>query len=171
MNCSDRHPVRLPDEQLLKQCELRRTRRSGPGGQRRNKVETAVVLRHRPTGVTAEAAEARSSQVNERVALSRLRRQLAVNIRQAVEMEALPSELWLSRCRNGRIGISAEHDDFPALLAEALDTLAAAGMEFKPASQRLRCTSSQLVRFLKKSPAAWTLVVSRRRELGLPQFK
>lgn len=171
MNTSDRHPARLPPEQLLKQCDLRRTRRSGPGGQRRNKVETAVVLCHRPTGVQAEAAEGRSPRINERVALSRLRLLLALKIRRPVNWDAPPGSLWRSRCRNGRISVSAEHADFPALLAEALDTLAAADMDLKPAAKRLQCTPSQLVRFFKKSPAAWTLIASRRRELGLTALK
>ena len=36
------HPAALPFDALLKECEVRRLRRSGPGGQHRNKVETAV---------------------------------------------------------------------------------------------------------------------------------
>ena len=35
------HPAELPIPELLRQCEVVHTRRSGPGGQHRNKVETA----------------------------------------------------------------------------------------------------------------------------------
>ena len=49
------HPAAHDLERLLADCDVRFTRRSGPGGQNRNKVETAVVLTHRPTGLVAEA--------------------------------------------------------------------------------------------------------------------
>ena len=48
------HPASLDDDRLLAECDQSFLRRSGPGGQNRNKVETAVVLRHRPTGLIAE---------------------------------------------------------------------------------------------------------------------
>ena len=44
------HPAALDPDVLAGECEFRATRRSGPGGQNRNKVETAVILTHRPTG-------------------------------------------------------------------------------------------------------------------------
>ena len=38
------HPVRVSDDALLQNCVIRRFRHSGPGGQHRNKVETAIEL-------------------------------------------------------------------------------------------------------------------------------
>ena len=49
----------------------------GPGGQHRNKTESAVRLTHPPTGVTVTATERRSQHENREVALERLRERIA----------------------------------------------------------------------------------------------
>ena len=85
------HPVNLSDEALLAECETIRQRRSGPGGQHRNKVETAIRLLHRPTGVTGQASERRSQAENLQQALFRLRLALAVQVRSDSVDSALTS--------------------------------------------------------------------------------
>ena len=67
----------LDDDALLAQCELQAHRASGPGGQHRNKAETAVRLVHLPSGVTVEGKDERSRTQNLRIALGRLRQKLA----------------------------------------------------------------------------------------------
>lgn len=165
------HPAAIPPDQLLGECDLRRLRRSGPGGQRRNKVETAVVLDHRPTGIKAEANERRSQAENLSVALFRLRLNLALEIRRSRVPEETPGPLWQSRCPGGRINVSASHEDFPALLAEALDVIAACDADAKAAAAALGCTASQLVKLLKKEPRAMILLNRWRRERGLRPLK
>jgi hypothetical protein len=161
------HPAALAPEALASQCDCRFTRRSGPGGQNRNKVETAVILRHRPTGLAAEASERRTQGENHKAALLRLRLNLALSIRLPVALSDPPSPLWQSRCRGGRIILNATHDDFPSILAEALDRLAVHSMDVKSAASSLGCTPSQLTRLLKDEPRALLQVNRSRALLGL----
>lgn len=161
------HPSALPTEKLLEACRIERLRRSGPGGQRRNKVETGVRIRHQSTGVRAEACERRSQAENQQIALGRLRIHLALEIRCPFESGQAPSPLWQSRLSDGRISVNPSHEDFPALLAEALDRIAAHQGEVKPAAEALRCTPSQLIKLLKKEARALVLVNRWRDGQGL----
>ena len=164
------HPAALPPDALLLQCDETRTRRSGPGGQHRNKVETAVVLVHRPTGVSAEGSERRSQAENRRVALWRLRMTLALSYRERAG-PAGPSPLWQSRIRGRQLAIAADHDDYPTLVAEALDRLMAVGFEMRPAADALGVSMSQLTKLFRKVPAAWVAVNRLRGEAGLARLK
>lgn len=51
-------------------------RGSGPGGQHRNTTDSAVRIRHLPTGIVVHASEQRSQQRNREVAMERLRHAL-----------------------------------------------------------------------------------------------
>ena len=164
------HPAALPPDELLRQCDETRTRRGGPGGQHRNKVETAVVLVHRPTGLSAEGSERRSQAENRRVALWRLRMTLALSHREPPDA-AGPSPLWQSRIRGRQLMIAADHDDYPAIVAEAVDRLKAVGYEMRPAAEMLGVSMSQLTKLFRKVPAAWVAVNRLRGEAGLTPLK
>jgi hypothetical protein len=167
MTAARAHPASLDPEAIRAACEIRFTRRSGPGGQNRNKVETAVILHHRPTGIGAEASERRSQAQNLEAALFRLRVKLALEIRVAVDPAEPPGALWQSRCRGGRITVNPQHDDFPALLAEALDRLAALAFDVKSTAVALGITPSQLIKLLKEEPRALADVNRERARQGL----
>lgn len=144
------HPARLTTAQLLKQSATRRQRRSGPGGQHRNKVETAVVITHLESGIQGIASERRDQHQNKAVALFRLRVKLALEVRCPANNAA--SQLWASRCQSGKLAINPKHQDFPSLLAEALDQLHAHRGDLPEVLEKLQVTSSQLVKFLKLEP-------------------
>uniref|UniRef100_A0A7C2P189 Peptide chain release factor-like protein n=1 Tax=Schlesneria paludicola TaxID=360056 RepID=A0A7C2P189_9PLAN len=165
------HPATLPPEQLRGQCELGTARRRGPGGQHRNKTESAVVLKHSATGVEGQASERRSQADNLRVAMKRLRVNVALEVRCLELGESAPTPLWRSRCPKGRIVINPGHDDFAALLAEALDVVAARHGHITSSAEQLGCTSSQLQKFLQLEPRAWQLVNQWRKQYGLPALE
>ncbi len=68
----------LPDHlrKLLRECDVETYRGSGPGGQHRNKTESAVRMTHRPSGVVRVATEHRSQLRNRELALERIWRVL-----------------------------------------------------------------------------------------------
>jgi hypothetical protein len=152
------HPAAIATDELLRECDLEFLRRSGPGGQHRNKVETAVRLVHSATGVKAQACERRSQAGNRRVAAFRLRINLALDVRRPVDPQSAPSDRWRERSAGGLVRVNPSHDDFPALLAEALDTVSVFDGDVTRAAGRLECTPSQLIRFLKKDSRSIGLV-------------
>ncbi len=130
-----------------------------------------MAILHLPTGVKAEASERRSQAENLSAAVFRLRLNLALEVRCPGTARQAPSPLWQTRCPAGRINLSASHDDFPILLAEALDVIADSDAEVKAAAATLGCSSSQLLRLLKKEPRAMVLLSRWRRERGLPPLR
>lgn len=165
------HPALLPLDELVRQCELVTGRRGGPGGQHRNKTESAVLLRHRPTGIEGQASERRSQAENRHVALKRLRVNLALEVRCPQLGETAPTALWRRRCSQGRIVINPDHADFAALLAEALDVIAERHGHLHSSAEQLGCTPSQLQKFLRAENRAWQLVNRWRKEHGLPALE
>ncbi len=75
----------LDDPALLAQCQVHAYRSSGPGGQHRNKVSSAIRLVHLPTGIAAHGDDSRSQHENKRLALGRLRMNIALRLRRRVD--------------------------------------------------------------------------------------
>jgi len=191
------HPAALDSEDFVRQCSFKQGRSGGPGGQHRNKVETKVTVTHTPTGLTASASERRSAIENKRVAIKRLRLNLAVEHRTPVPAGEIGSDLWKGRCTKpkrlppkkksaatpqtvglpanptprGGIVCNPSHRDYPSLVAEALDVIANADWDTDPASLRLNVSKSQLVKLLRNHPPAMVRMNAERVKLGLRALK
>ena len=61
---------------LQKNVEIDYYKSSGPGGQRKNKAETAVRLRHIPSGIMVVATDHRFQSKNKELAFQRLKERL-----------------------------------------------------------------------------------------------
>ena len=160
------HPSLLPADVLLSQSELRTQRRSGPGGQHRNKTSSGVFLHHRPTGVVAEATERRSQADNRVMALARLRYRLALEIRTTSLLDAtdLPAEEeeLRQRMHGSKLRLSDRNEEKPAVLALLLNDLHAAGGQPSMVARLWGTSTSSLVRIVKSHAPAFVLLNSFR---------
>lgn len=68
--------IPLSDDALLAECEVQTFRAGGPGGQNINRRETAVRLRHCPTGLVVTCQQERTQFRNKQIALAALRRKI-----------------------------------------------------------------------------------------------
>ena len=73
-------PFDIPttDAMLLAECDVQAFHASGPGGQSVNTADSAVRIRHRPSGVVVVCREHRSQLLNKRACLAKLRARLEV---------------------------------------------------------------------------------------------
>jgi ribosome-associated protein len=71
--------ISLPDddEELLAECDFEAFRASGKGGQHVNTTDSAVRLRHRPTGITVTSRESRSQWQNRITCVDKIRARVA----------------------------------------------------------------------------------------------
>ncbi len=167
--CAAPHPALLPIDELLQSCELRTQRRSGPGGQHRNKTSSGVFLTHRPSGIVGEATERRSQADNRRVALQRLRFCLAVQLRtpSIFDQSDVPIESDIrADYRGSNLKISDRNDAKPAVLALLLNDLHAAGGQPSAVATQWSVSTSGIVNLIKSHGGAFAWVNQIRQHHG-----
>jgi hypothetical protein len=141
------------DDQLIGQCEVDRYRASGPGGQHRNKTDSAVRLRHRPSGITAIGEDSRSQSENKLHAVRRLRSAIALGLREPViGLDTyLPSKRLAAMVAGGTAPLGAKTKltgEYWAAIGELLDLLVAGGLEIGTTAQRLGITTGAMSKLL-----------------------
>lgn len=163
----------LDDATLLRDCEVDKYRASGPGGQKRNKTDSAVRIRHLPTGIAAIANEDRSQHVNKRRALRRLRLLIALEIRRPVDLESYaPSETIKSYITAARaLRISEKNEVYPPLVSEVMDVLIACRWRVSDAASMLGLSTAQLSEFLRRDPTVLREVNRRRQEVDIKPLR
>jgi len=172
------HPATIDVDRLLAECHFRAQRRSGPGGQHRNKTSSGVFLEHLPTGIVGEATERRSQPQNRAVALTRLRLQLAVAVRTGAEIDGVAEQHppreeaeVRDRYRATRLRLANDNVDKPAVIALLLNDLLAAGGQPSLVAKPWRVTTTSIVSLLQSYRPAFDLVNAIRSHHGRPALK
>lgn len=158
----------LDSSALLRQCDVDTYRASGPGGQKRNKTDSAVRLRHSPSGLSVIAEESRSQHENKARAIGRLRASISLHIREPYDA-AQPPPTIIGRCLDseGRLQISRKNDDYWTLMALLLDALLAAHGEIRKAAAFLELSTSRLSALVTDDDKVMAEVNRIRREHGI----
>jgi hypothetical protein len=165
----------LSDQELLAQCRLERFRVSGPGGQHRNKTDSAVRLTHEPTGVVGFASERRSQHQNRSVALARLRRGIALEVRSDLQLEMyhppvalqriLPRSVQTETPRKERVG--PRHREYWTGVGPLLDLFDATQGSTADCASLLGCSSNQLTKLFASESHLWAAANAIRERHGL----
>jgi hypothetical protein len=159
------------DDALIAQCEVDRYRASGPGGQHRNKTESAVRLRHRATGVTAIGEDSRSQAENKVHAVRRLRGAIALAVREPVALDGYaPSPRLAALVAGGTAPLGARTrltGEYWAAIAELLDLLVAGELEIAATAQRLGITTGALSKLVLHDDQVARAVNDLRRARGM----
>lgn len=164
--CRGVHPACLSIPELLSECSLRTQRRSGPGGQHRNKTSSGVFLEHGPSGQIGEATERRSQADNRGIATERLRLKLAITLRGPDSEEPQPHQLLRQKYAGGNLRISVRNLDFAAVLAVLLNDLWRAGGQPSLVASKWKVSTSAITRFLKQSRPALVMTNAYRDHHG-----
>jgi hypothetical protein len=140
----------LSDRELLAESTVHTYRASGPGGQKRNKTDSAVRIHHHPTGLIVVAPESRSQHENKARALRRLREAISLRIRRPVDLDSLDVAALAPECGSGeRLFLIGRRDRrYRYVERFVLDVLAAAEGRLSEASSALNCSTGRLSRFL-----------------------
>ncbi|HVK85177.1 MAG TPA: peptide chain release factor-like protein [Kofleriaceae bacterium] len=159
------------DDALIAQCEVDRYRASGPGGQHRNKTESAVRLRHKLTGVTAIGEDSRSQLENKLHAVRRLRAAIALDVREPVRLDGYaPSARLAAFAAAGTAPLGAKTrltGTYWAAIGELLDLLVAGGLEIAATAQRLGLSTGALSKLLLHDEQVARAVNDLRRAKGM----
>ena len=152
----------LNDDDLLLQCRTDCFRATGPGGQHRNKTDSAIRLTVKDyPGISATAVEDRSQHRNRMNALKRLRREIAYKLR-----ETEINETWTDE-----IKMNIDNPRYPFFIALVLDALFSQEFRLGDSARLIGLSTGQLNKALQRDKQLWDFINTERQKLGLKALR
>lgn len=171
--------LQLDDDALMALCDVHIYKASGPGGQHRNKVSSAVRLRHGETGISATANDSRSQHENKVLAVKRLRMNMALRLRQDADIVKLAVPAYVTECiftpkkrpaegaAQVRLEVGRKDRRFWTVAAWLLDILAACGGRVGDAARLLNISTGNLTSIFQDDRHLFAAVQEIRKTAGL----
>ncbi len=157
--------LKMDDETLLRNCRQECYRASGPGGQHRNKTDSAVRLTTLDGGIAALCSDHRSQHRNRAEALRRLRSAIAIEQRLPISADS-QNQRW-----NGPWKLGKKDRRYAPFLAHLLDVLSHNEWAVGDAASALGTSTGKLVRALSRDPHAWNAVNQARAKIDLVNLR
>jgi peptide chain release factor-like protein len=164
----------LSDEALSAQCRWEAFRARGPGGQHRDKTNTAVRVTHLPSGISATGGESRSARENRIHALRRLRLKLALEIRQPIDRASFAPPQWFIEARHLLLGAPASraptlkltprHHAYFQAVGLVMDVLTEMRGDMPASAAMLGVSTSSFMRFIEQD--GQTIAMANRLRTG-----
>ena len=139
----------LNEEELGRIVEFDFFKRSGNGGQKRNKTSSAVRVTLKELAISAEDCTERSQKLNRSKALQKLRCKIAMTVRQDISDEIITI-------------VAPSNDRYPLFLARLIDLLSSVNYSFKECGLKLNLSSSQVEKLLRRDASLWQFIQSKR---------
>lgn len=149
------HFLYLTDQELMKQCVFDRFRARGPGGQKKNKTDSAVRIRHISLGLIGLSSESRSQHVNRIYALRRLRLKIALTLRNNDQDDQIELEKFVQQMKTTSFALNIRDPRYPIIVASLFDELNANDWKISITAKKIGITSSALNKFLRSNSEVW----------------
>lgn len=148
----------LSSEELGRHCRFDTCRGTGPGGQKRNKTDSAVRITHLDSSLSVSDDTSRSQHLNRAYAMRKLRLQLALHLRE-------PAVAW-----SGAVpGLNSP--SYPQWVGIVFDTLQAHSFQVAPTAQILGLSTSRLLREIGRDSTVWQVLQQGRSACGLSPLR
>ncbi|MCP4376059.1 MAG: peptide chain release factor-like protein [bacterium] len=146
---------------LAGDCRIDRYKSRGPGGQHKNKVETAIRVVHEPSGLSAQGQQTRSQLRNKTLALRNLRMHIACSCRQPQDLTKLtipdeiaeylqpPSDSAPQKQNKRKLSMGSGNWYFWPVAAVVLDVFDSSQGQLSTASTALGISTANLAAFLR----------------------